>query len=279
MQFLSTDVAQEVARYLTSIAPGLAAWAESCKFACSLVRLLYCQHCGLIFDTGSSKSSKAGRGGHPVSCAFAEELDPWRHVFKMSCLDWRKSIVAGGWPAFVHFREHRRYVNPWRKGGEIAGHDLDVFFFGGWSILSLYNDLRKNSLVCNLEIEKPPSKWSQEYGRNDTEQNANAGLCFRLTHAPGFLYRMDLLGEKTYSCHSPQDILKTFDLPWCSVGFQVMPKRWHLADGHHAFFLKSVPEGHFQRLQERLHKYAQRGYRLGSIHECDCDCYAVKGTN
>lgn len=75
-------------------------------------------------------------------CVLPNRLDPFYTFYPF--LD-EKSHVAGGWSAFLHFNEHRRYVESWKVGGEIRNRDLDV-----WVIDSRYGDIASTSLYRSL---------------------------------------------------------------------------------------------------------------------------------
>ena len=141
----------------------LAAVATCSRALLALTRASYCCHCGRVpvpgaiggtlrsatladntvhtpapsataasaatVTGGADAKGHEGRVRHAEAdraCSWPEQLDPFRRLY--DAVPWNCCFAAGGWAAFLHFREHRRSVDPWRPGGAVRDRDLDLWF-------------------------------------------------------------------------------------------------------------------------------------------------------
>lgn len=213
----------------------------TCKAMSQLIKHCFCVHCGRIFASNAEcLEYSTGYVGHThrKECELPLAMDPFRDIY--SHMDWHNSFVAGGWAAFLHFKEYRHYQRPcWRKGGEMHRRDMDIFFYNFkpaerfvWSIRT--KEYQKGKYVTMLE---KPSEWISELHRYTTPGNANAKMQFE----SGVV--IDVVG-RMWNRLNPLEILSTFDYPCVKVAFKwpdrSRPKQWILDDCHIAPF-PSIP--------------------------------------
>lgn len=110
MSFIAQPIAGIICAFLTfSIAPDLAPLAATCKSWSKDCRLLYCRHCGHIFRIHELHEIRNGRALHADICDWLPVMDPFRFFYHK--IPWKFAFVAGGWAAWLHFREHRNHIN------------------------------------------------------------------------------------------------------------------------------------------------------------------------
>jgi hypothetical protein len=237
---VGSDCLPLILLFLGKIAPFLSRLAETSRMLSSSCRQHYCRHCGVIFAPRAPRVFNNGRVAHKQTCSFPDELDPFRFLYTE--LEWKHSFVAGGWAAFLHFREHRLHDNPWRKGGVISQRDLDVFYCLGASILRMYQEWQRGTGRIHISsVEKAPSVWEDEKGRYNTADTASTKVrvvrAEKSTSKPDFVKRffneedvhsliqnegsvmVDLVGSHTHR-GGPMDVLNAFDIGPCRVGFR-----------------------------------------------------------
>lgn len=271
-------ITRSMASFVGLFAPSLGKLAETCNALSRAVRKCYCRHCGRVFR-GAFEIDQ-GRGRCAGLCDFPDELDPFRRVYPT--VKWDHVVAAGGWPAFLHFREHLRYTNPWRAGGEIASRDLDLFWFGGgrspayaWQWTFKSDRHQTTPPLRILECLERPSQWNDYLKRMDTDIWANTKLALIPNDQDTPVLIVDAIGAHC-RVQTAMNVLETFDLPYCMVGFQMInvvgfqfqevTRCWILHPRHttHAI-APDVPRT--DKLASRLLKYAERGYNSA---RCDC---------
>lgn len=318
MNRLSVDVCLHISTFLGRFAPTLGPWAEVSKEMSVIIRLAYCQHCGRMRETGDQFSlvtTKDGtrnitRAKHRYPCTFPTELDPFRHLYPLFPSNYLFTdgfIMAGGWPAFLHFREHCKYIQPWRRGGETTQHDLDVFYFNNSApvVIDLdrhapYPMYNWNLVLKNWEVSKEQSGSRWVDGKATTEPNHDWRLVFRSKQVPSFTLHVDLIGKFTKRAEDVWDVFDEMDLPWCRVGFKIVNgiKTWyhnrltssivvddwceevssferlesscHCAKNTKKRCREEEEERSIDRLTSRLLKYNRRGYTLHKMPICEC---------
>lgn len=272
------------------IAPNLASLAETSSNFSKQCRKLYCQHCGLIlnpWDKDFTIISTTGRAAHLDSCEWLDIMDPFRNFYE--CIPWEHAFIAGGWACWLHFKEHRLHINPWRKNGPVAEQDLDVFFYRRdpqlayefWTTLSMEH--KTNKYILKKRI-KSNSKWlnSDNHIRTDFNTFCDLKGIFSLKDNPSHLIHVDFLSEHMKIVW-PEDtisILELFDQPCCRVSFTIdfetKSKIWVVHDSHTKVLQPPSPMldlslpifERSERPKKRFEKYVKRGY---ANLKCNCD--------
>jgi hypothetical protein len=255
MQRLPLVIFKRIALWVGDVAPELGPLAETCRLMSRHVRQCYCRHCGTVTESGCILDRKTGRVAHPQTCTLASKLDPFAFLYQALLESGVKQyggvMIAGGWPAFLHFREHRRYDMCWRAGGEIRARDLDVFYYGNQRApkQAVHGLLHKDGLphvwavspdvsVNVLEILETPSKWNDKLRRMDTnDEECTVKLLLSSTATPGIRIAVDFINMG--KCNCLDDVLASFDLPCARVGcFEkwygdpIGSVRWVFGAGH-----------------------------------------------
>ena len=303
-----------IAQALSAFAPELGPLANSCSRLHSVIRRCYCRHCGRVLQHGQpyKDDRNTGRVAHPYDCDLPYELDPFRWVYPF--LEWNHSFVAGGWAAFLHYREHLQYDNCWRTGGEISQRDLDVFYYNRqvahvhanrirWSVHYLPFQRKDDGdekefplqLVQMLEC---PSHWDRKVGRMNTTNDARSKMLLCRRSHPSTRFAVDFVGSFCQNL-TPLQVLSEFDFAPCCVGFQFdtdkQSRIWilherHLLEDPTAELKKQQPpypnsantqqnKPQKTRLEDRLDKYRARGYEVfgncTSSRKNVCSCFDV----
>lgn len=273
------------------IAPDLACLAEVCKETTKECRKMYCKHCGKVFSPFNRQFDYQvvnGRASHVEICEWMSNMDPFRFFYLE--IDWVNAFVAGGWASWLHFREHRNYINPWRKNGPMSKRDLDVFFYykkNNSNIMNYYfhwthRDYRdyddNNEIIVAPSIEvvqflQKPSTFHSDLQKYNTTEECSTRLLLRHKAKLCNHFLVDLIGEKVHYGDQLR-ILSDFDQPCCRVGFSFVDrygtKSWILHPTHKNK-LQKPSSGSTPREKERYAKYVERGYA-----HLECDCHEIK---
>ncbi len=263
--FLFTDVIFPFLGY--KIAPDIASLAEVSTNFSNYCRLIYCKHCGQMFQSYELRNRINGRSSHIETCEWLKELDPFRFFYNE--IPWKSAFVAGGWAAWLHFHEHRNYINPWKKNGPLSVMDLDVFFYNTDSqVLFIYSRLvfrGSGDRFETITVTKSPSVYLA--GRYTTETDASAQITLSPKSKPNHQMKIDLIGANIWS-NDPMKILDDFDQPCCRVGFSMDKNNninWILHPTH-IYQIKHPKSNNTRELLRRT-KYINRGYLC---LKCNC---------
>jgi hypothetical protein len=200
-------------------------------------------------------------------------MDPFRFFY--SEIPWNSAFVAGGWAAWLHFREHRHYINPWKKEGPLSKRDLDVFYFNGsqGGIMSIWGLLmfpEENPKFEIIKIIESPSVYDRKYGRYNTELDASAQVLLSPVEKRTHQIKIDLIGKHVHC--DPMSILDSFDQPCSRIGFSIIDgkKEWILHRSHKrgVQYPYRINGKFCERALKRRQKYIARNYLN---LECDCE--------
>lgn len=278
---LNKHIYQNIFKYISDVAVDLKNLALTCNLLNNIVRSSYCYHCGLVYDEIKNIEYDMNGSYHINICELPNNLDPFRFIY--SSIEWNKSFVTGGWATYLHFNEHRNTIRPWINN--TFNRDLDIFYYNGDST-DWYWKIYQNQYDFNIVRRlKGPSKWNDTSMQNSTDKHSSYKLEIQVNNKSNVI--IDVVGNQYYL--TPQEILSSFDLNPCRVGFQYVEskRKWILSNEHTSGIYdidnseawKQVLETKYnvdnipnptEGEKERYKKYCDRGYG-----KCKNKCYCL----